>query len=823
MQPPVLLAGIYFMGMKKMMLVGLVAFLPSSVLGSFNTSPYTSNGVRYSQNKIAFPVRPEKLYSQPKFNFEIMGKTLVIADENSGMTKAVDTKTGLECGLTEGYAQKMPIQTCTTSTGAIQVAGNPAKVIYHQLGGYVIDSDRYITLTEVPVAGNVRQFQAKFIDHGKVKANLVICKGINFAQIIGDTLIIYSSDVTVTLCDLKTNRTTSFDCTTSDGLFEKSWHGHGKYMIFGRTLIDIQQHERMGDVGFNPVFYKDYVISRTAAYRDPKTDENTSEIKIQTMDLKTISEKSLGLAWAKFLGSMGNFVFGYSDDPQKAFFVLKVPLWKITYSLPIDLFYRVIGNDGELLLLRLEDKITAINPNTGDTVWEYGLGAFILQNVMHPFTIGDSAYVFERMFYSHTKYQSRVSRIENGSLIQCLVWENPNSLGWYTEFAPFEDGLIKVPDGQTDVPVSIFDKDGKLVREIAIPELMDEKIVRYEYHEGFLYANSAGMAVYRIDIKTGKYESTKISDKPTSAQMEETNARFNIAVGQKYIVATNSTFDDLVLDRMDLSIVRNLGIFHFGILNGELLTKYNSSKIHVIGKDKTVSFTKTYQGPVWGDKLVLIHDERVLKGLTKISIIDQNGNIETKNVKYRDSMYNGLGFTFGDDFVSNRSATGIADNSFWQSMKSCPYITSFWPIKNGFIGSNDSSVWKLQPAPSYTIKRLSDLEFEVENTRTDGLGGDLTGSFAVCPWSSRFTSPGFAKLGQWISFGSIKPGEKKILTVGSDKNVTSSGRFAIIFESNGYLDRIRNFPDEENLPHYDGFSGIDPEKILSVTVWDELP
>lgn len=814
--------------MKKWVLVVLIGLSPMSVLGSFNSYPYSSNGMKYSPEKIPFPVSPALIDYQPTYTFELSGKILAVKEINSKTTEFIDTNTGLVRDKPSGFQIEVERQLCASTRGLIDLVGNPPKKIALKDKAYFLDYDRYISMSLMSQYEHESQYMAQYFDHGLLKARMTICRGIEQAQIIEDTLIVHSSDAMITLYNLITGKVSVFDYVYDERSTSRNWRSKGKYLLIGRTLIDFENQQRLGYVGENPVFYKDYVISRTKNYED-ETGQYVSQISIQTVDLKVIYEKNLTLPFASFHGSLGNFVYGKSSDPDNQFFVMKVPAWKITYDIPTGIIFRLIGDDGERVMLQLDNKVVAINPESGGTVWEYQLGGFVDQMNEYSFTINGSVYVFKRQFHNHSSYLSTISRIENGKSKICLQWEHDSArrynIDTYTEFAPFENGFIKVPNWQTDVPVSIFDVDGKLIREIAIPDLMKEKSQNFVYRDGFLYSNSAGMNLYRIDIKTGKYDIAKLSDTPPPSKMYEFDGDFGLKIGEKYIVAQNSGGDELIFDRETFNPVRFLEKFGCFILNGELLVNNNYSKIYVIDQAKYIDLPKNISlGPVWGDKIIFIYKGKYDDELTQIGVVDQKGKQEFRKIKINRTMEYGIGFAFGDDFITYLGATGIFDNICRQSMESFPFSESYLPIKNGFVGTGLTSVWEYSPCPVYSIKRINRSEFVIGNEREDGLGGDFNGSYSLCLWGSGSKFPDFSALSQWVPFGTIKPGEKKTIKINLDgiKNKDASiGRFALIVESNGFLNARDVCPNQLWLPLYDGFRSVDPGKILSVTVWDE--
>lgn len=819
------------MGMKKWVLIVLVCSFPASVLGAFNSDPYYPNSTRFSPDKVAFPVSPKLIDCQSTYRFELSAKTLAVREINTGTTKFVDTNTGLVCEKPSGFQGEVEKQLCASTRGLVELVGNPPTLIAQNNKAYFLDSDRYITLSPMPQYEHENQYLAQYFDHGQMKASMTVCRGIGQAQVIGDTLIVHSNNTLLSLYNLKTGKSSAFDYVYDERPTTRSWPSKGKYMLIGRTLVDFENQIRFGYVGENPVFYKDYVISRTNSFKDDETGKYVSEIRMQTMDLKVVSGKTWNLPFASFHGSLGNFVYGVSGDPDNQFFIMKVPAWKITYSIPSGVIFRLIGDDGKRVLIQLDGKVVAVNPESGKADWEYPLNGFVYQMNEYSFTINGSVYVYKRQYHNQNSYLSTISRIEEGKSEVCMQWEYESTRRYniesFSEFTPFEDGFIKVPNWETDVPISIFDINGKLIKEIAIPELMKEKLLSFVYDGGYLYANSAGMNFYRIDIKTGKYDIAKLSDKAPPDKAYEFSGCFGLKVGEKYIVAQNSSGKELVFDKPTLYPFRYLEDFGSFIINGELLVNYNHSKIYIINQDKYIDLPKeTSIGPVLGDKIIFIFKGKVEDELTKIEIIDQEGKQEFREIRINGIMNYGHGFTFGDDFITYLNATGITDNVYKQSMESFPFSDSYLPIKYGFVGTDLTSVWKFAPCPVYTIKRINESQFQIENNRSDGLGGDLIGAYSLCSWGSSSGFPDLSKMGRWVSFGSIKPGEKKAIKIDLDEIKSGNiqfGKLALVVESNGFLDAREVSPRQTWLPQFDGFRSIDPEKILSLSVWDEQP
>lgn len=113
------------------------------------------------------------------------------------------------------------------------------------------------------------------------------------------------------------------------------------------------------------MFYKDYILSRKYTFKDVKTDRYVTSVQVQTIDKKTINEKILDVPSVVFNGTIGSYAYGTSSGDDNSVFIINVPTWEIVYALKLEDYARIIGDDGNKVLIWKGENIIAVKPEDG--------------------------------------------------------------------------------------------------------------------------------------------------------------------------------------------------------------------------------------------------------------------------------------------------------------------------------------------------------------------------------------------------------------------------------------------------------------------------
>lgn len=792
------------MGMIKWVLIVLVLLLPSGVNGLFISDLDISMSIKYSPENIPFPVSFTPFKKLPAYDFQIIGKTLVIKEKNSNKYKYLDTTNGNPASMPPGFEESAPLRGVMTGKGNIFIQGNPPFRLLRAGSALVLDNNRWLEIESSKDISGITTYTAKYFVNSFEKGRFEMSEFVFNSLVIDEENICLKGSGRIFLYNIKTGK--KLDVIVDPWLYGNPVKKN-HYLLIGSAVVDLDNYS-LTYLSSNACYYKDYLLCFKSDY-DRIDKKYTTSVKICTYDNVTISTRTIEDKNIIFYGSTGNIAYGsYVNDHEYCFY--NVPMNRIDFTLD-STNCQLIGDDGENVLLWQGGEIVCISGKNGKKVWSWKIDREAGESIVSSKVANNRMYLNKQVFFTHEKVTSCLCECVGDREKTILEWQGANN-GTYNNIKALEvfitdTGLIKVPAMEKDVPIELFDLDGKPVKQIAIPEIMQVKYKIFLYDKGFLYCDCNGQRLFQINLDVGSHRSVKTSD----ITNDNPYPYMSLKIACENVICQNNKNETVIIGLEQFKVLKKIEDFKPDIINGNLLFDFYKRKVYAIKEDKLTVIRNSAVGPRLGDRQAFFE-----YGKKTVSFVGQDGGIVDSDTTLSVNDAGWFSPVFGDICLTPSSAVSLVSGEVVQDMSNFQYIQPLVPDGGCFFQDISGIVWKTKPAPSYSIKKLDDETFEILNTRTDGKTGNLIGKAVSISWSDDGKFPVVTDIPSWSVFNPIEPGGKATFKL----KTAMHGKFAIVVESNGFLDTRKNGGDKTHLPQFDGFRSVDPEKILSVSVWD---